>query len=164
MDFTHYTDRPVQLARDLVNFHVDERSVTEFGAFLDDYDFDHGKLGVRELSASRALAERLRSVFEAPDVETTADLLNELLGEAKIEPRLDAHGGRGPHFHYAGPDLPVITRLHAFTSMGLAVVNSVSPPARSQALWFRSDPGPGAVAGWASASPNHRLIPRYLSA
>lgn len=122
MEFTHYTDGPIQLARDLVNFHVDAHSAPEFGAFLDEYDFTHGELGARELNASRALAERLRAIFEASDVDAAADLLNELLGEAKIEPRLDTHGGRGPHFHYASPELPVITRLHAFTAMGLAMV------------------------------------------
>ena len=83
VDFTHYTDAPVQLAVDLVN----TRSVTTGADRLADLDAlraflaEHGEpggdeLGPGDLEAARALREGLRAVFEAPDTRTSAACLN----------------------------------------------------------------------------------------
>lgn len=120
MEYTHYTDKPVLLARDLVNLYESEVGATELESWLAEYGFTVDGVTEDEVEGARRLAERLHAVFAAETPAEKAELLNPLLAESKVEPRLDAHGDRGPHFHYTRPDFPLVTRLLAYTAMGLA--------------------------------------------
>ena len=130
MDFSHYSDAPVQMAVDLVNtlnavsgddtlaFPID---VTEF---ISSRDADWCKPGWEatqdDLNEVVALRSRLRSVFDAGDETIAAAMINTVLSEADAVPRLSLHGD-GPHLHFESDDDSPATWLGAVTAMGLTV-------------------------------------------
>jgi predicted RNA-binding Zn ribbon-like protein len=128
MDFSHYSDEPVQLAVDLVN-SLDPISGQEKLLIPDDIpalvgDRTSGWEGA-ELSATnkdlkeiRSLRIRLRAVFEASDETEAANILNGLLGEVGATPRISVHG-IGPHLHFEASAQSVARWLGAVTARGL---------------------------------------------
>ncbi|MFQ5555042.1 MAG: CGNR zinc finger domain-containing protein [Acidimicrobiia bacterium] len=130
MDFSHYTDEPVQLAVDLVNtreaFSDTERLNTpeDVAAFLDRHTegwFHAGwSLSEADLHEVRALRARLRSVFGAADVVEAARGLNEILTDVEATPRVSTHSEE-PHLHFEPTDASPSRWLGAVTAMGLGV-------------------------------------------
>ncbi len=131
MDFSHYTDYPVQLAMDLVNTRdpVDEsdRIADPAGlkAFLDEIaehlwhpDWDPDEQDVAEV---RALRLKLRAVFNTESDAEAGDLLNVLLAESGATPRVSVHGGN-THLHFEPEESGITPWLGAVTAMGLSVV------------------------------------------
>ncbi|MGF1617677.1 MAG: CGNR zinc finger domain-containing protein [Acidimicrobiia bacterium] len=128
MDFSHYSDEPVQLAVDLVNsLHpidkvekletpediaslVGDRTSGWEGAELAPTDTD--------LKEIRSLRKQLRAVFEAADETEAARILNGVLGEVGATPRISVHG-MGPHLHFEASGESVARWLGAVTAMGL---------------------------------------------
>ena len=74
--------------------------------------------------ALRAWARRLRTVFDAADVETAAVAVNALLADVRVEPHLSNHDGQAFHLHYAPPEADVVDRVRATTAIALAVLVS----------------------------------------
>ncbi len=131
MDFTHYTDRSVRLAVDLVNTlnpvsgRDDLADPEDLEDFLAEYDGAHEgghELAEHDLAEVRLLRERLRRIFEAPDEERAAALLNELLLQVEAVPRLSVHAGSQPHLHFEPLGAAPARWLGATTAMGLATV------------------------------------------
>jgi predicted RNA-binding Zn ribbon-like protein len=126
MNFTHYTDRPVRLAVDLVNTlrPVDGRDqlgeVAALRAFLAAHDQDEAA-GEGDLERVRELRAGLREVFAAGDAEAAAARINRLLEWAGATPRVSAHDG-DPHLHFEPGGAGLAGRLAAATAMGLAIV------------------------------------------
>ena len=131
MDFSHYTDDPVQLAIDLVNtlevVSGDDRlsDLEGLRSFLAEIDEElwhpDWELTDADLENVRNVRERLRGVFAASDDTAAASVLNELLADAKATPMVSVHGGR-PHLHFEPGDADVAAWLASVTAMGLSVV------------------------------------------
>lgn len=131
MDFSHYTDDPVQLAIDLVNTRdvvsgqdslADVGGLRSFLAGIDE-ELWHPEWELTETDVAnvRQMRERLRSVFEADDDAAAAAVLNEVLSDARATPMVSVHGGR-PHLHFEPEDADVAAWLAAVAAMGLSVV------------------------------------------
>lgn len=131
MDFAHYTDDPVGLAVDLVNTFGwtsgsdSLASVADLTRFLEDragiWQTDLPPAEPSDLDGVRALRNRLRAVFDAPDADRAAAEINSLLDENRASPSLSTHGGN-PHLHFE-PDHGTLTEwLGVVTAMGLATV------------------------------------------
>ncbi len=130
MDFSHYSDLPVQMAVDLVNtldaVSSEEKltspeHVTDFIRSRDsDWCKPGWEAGESDLHEVRALRSRLRSVFDASDEKEAADVINSMLADAVAVPRLSLHG-EGPHLHFETEDDSPAKWLGAVTAMGLTV-------------------------------------------
>jgi predicted RNA-binding Zn ribbon-like protein len=129
MNFSHYTDRPAQLAVDLVNsdeMNDDQISnLAELEAFLDEYQDLRPRADLSpepaDLTALHALRDRLREVFESPDETTAMDRLNQILSENEAIPRLSMHDGH-PHLHFEPIGSSLSSWVAAITAVGLAGV------------------------------------------
>jgi predicted RNA-binding Zn ribbon-like protein len=130
MDFSHYSDRPVQMAVDLVNtlnaVSGEEKltSPEDVTDFIRSRDGDWCKPGWKaagsDLHEVRALRSRLRKVFDATDEKEAADVINSVLSDAAAVPRLSLHGD-GPHLHFETEEDSPARWLGAVTAMGLTV-------------------------------------------
>lgn len=131
MDFSHYSDVPVEIAVRLVNT-LDVRTGTD--ALQDPQDVaDFIARELREwghspteptpshLRRARELRSRLRSVWDAPDAEGAAAVLNDILEQVEARPRVSIHGERGPHLHFEPERGDPIADLGAVTAVGLSV-------------------------------------------
>jgi predicted RNA-binding Zn ribbon-like protein len=130
MDFSHYSDVPVQVAVDLVNtldaVNGEEQlnSPTDVTDFIRSRDIDWCEPGWEaahsDLDNVIALRSQLRMVFDAQDEPEAADIINAVLSEADAVPRLSLHG-EGPHLHFESDDDSPARWLGAVTAMGLTV-------------------------------------------
>ncbi|WP_329002552.1 CGNR zinc finger domain-containing protein [Kribbella sp. NBC_00709] len=115
-------DRLIRLAVDLVNTRTRDPEKLTSPAAVRAFLLEHGEsepieLGEDDLTAVRAVRERLRPVFhgaEGPRV------LNELLAEYAVRPYLSDHDGSPWHLHVAEPDASWAEWLAATTALGLA--------------------------------------------
>jgi predicted RNA-binding Zn ribbon-like protein len=129
MDFSHYTNDPVDLAVALMNTRqAGSDTIADLDqliAFLDGYR--HLWEGVArkpkpsELRAIHRLRESLRQVIESPDEAVASERLNEILTEHDAQPRVSVHNGAA-HFHFEPMDSTMTAWLGATTAMGLASV------------------------------------------
>ncbi len=71
-------------------------------------------------AALRTWARELRPFFEAATLEAAVDLINDLLAEVPMHPRLADHDEHGLHVHYAPPAADLAHRFHATTLMNLS--------------------------------------------
>lgn len=130
MDFSHYSDEPVQMAVDLVNtldaMTGEEKltSAEDVIEFIRSHDGDWckpvGKPAEIDLHRVRALRSRLRGIFDAADEKEAADMINVVLSDAVAVPRLSLHG-EGPHLHFETEEDSPAKWLGAVTAMGLTV-------------------------------------------
>ncbi len=129
MDFSHYTDEPVDLSVALMNTARTSSdslsSLASLREFLEGYR--HMWEGVArqpkssELECIRTLRTALREVIESPDEATASQRLNLILSEHDAQPRLSVHNGEA-HFHFEPIDSDMCSWLGATTAMGLASV------------------------------------------
>lgn len=132
MDFSHYTDEPVELAVALVN--TDQRpagkedeltSLDALARFLKPYaHLWRGEVrepDVGDLARIHVLRERLRAVFCAADEAEAADILNKILSDSVATPRVSVHHG-APHLHFEPLGTTLSQWLAVVTGMGLATV------------------------------------------
>jgi len=130
MDFSHYSNRPVQMAVDLVNTldvvsgEEKLRKPADVAGFIGAHDGDWCAPGwkpqERDLHETRALRSRLRQVFEAGNEADAADVLNDLLSDVNAVPRVSVHGP-GPHLHFESEGGSPSRYLGAITAMALSV-------------------------------------------
>lgn len=126
VDFDRYANTAGELAADMVNLLVvgdeaDGADEDDMRALLADYDLD---LDVHDgtLAQHVDLARLLRGVFVAPGLDQAIAVLNGLLEDTPMAPRISTHGDRGPHLHVEPRDASTLQRLRANTLMGLAAV------------------------------------------
>lgn len=79
-----------------------------------------GTLSPRDLGQVRLVREAFHRVFTAPDQATATRLLNALLSETRITPRLAEHDGHPLHMHYFAPDAQLSEHLAADCGVALA--------------------------------------------
>jgi predicted RNA-binding Zn ribbon-like protein len=132
MDFSNYTDAPVGLAVALANT-LDPITGEDLLADLDglraflaevpkEWREQWVDLNERDLTAVRRLRDGIRRVFETDDVEQAVAELNRELTSSGAVPRVSAHTGIDPHFHFESTRRGVGRWLGAITAMGLATV------------------------------------------
>lgn len=126
MNFTHYTDAPVQLAIDLVNtVHpvtgIDELTdLAALRAFLRAHELDTRPVA-SDLDALRQVRADLRAVFAAADSDAASERLNQVLELAGATPRVTTHSGQA-HLHFQPTGAGLVDRIAITAGMGLAVV------------------------------------------
>jgi predicted RNA-binding Zn ribbon-like protein len=132
VDFSHYSDSPVQIAVDLVNTRnpvtnedrlAAENDVTHFLDTHGEGDWPRPGWSATEtdLHEVRALRARLREVFKAADAEAAARIINGILSDVGAVPRVSVHAGAAPHLHFEPQDGAPARWLGAITAMGLSV-------------------------------------------
>ncbi|MER7499709.1 CGNR zinc finger domain-containing protein [Nonomuraea pusilla] len=74
----------------------------------------------RDLVQVRRVREAFHRVFTAPDLPTAVRILNGLLAETRITPRLTEHDGHPLHVHYFAADASPAEHLAADCGVALA--------------------------------------------
>ena len=129
MDFSHYTDEPVDLAVALINTsQISKDRIADLGqlkSFLEEYrDLWDGvakPVTSADLKKIHQLRDSLRSVIDCADDVSAARRVNEILNEHGAKPRVSVHNGAA-HFHFEPLDSSMSSWLGATTAMGLASV------------------------------------------
>ncbi|WP_432880436.1 CGNR zinc finger domain-containing protein [Kribbella sp. CA-245084] len=114
-------DRLIRLAVDLVNTRTREPEQLTSPAALRAFLLEHGEsdpieLTDEDLTAVRAVRERVRPVFHGDG----AEVINGLLADYAVRPYLSDHDGSPWHLHVAEPDASWAEWLAATTALGLA--------------------------------------------
>jgi predicted RNA-binding Zn ribbon-like protein len=132
VDFSHYSDDPVELAVNLVDsyerFAREEHLNTpdDLAAFLEDntvgWERPDWTLTESDLQEARALRSRLHEVFTAGDENEAANRLNAILADVAAAPRISTHDHSGPHLHFEPDGAKPSRWLGAIAAMGLSVV------------------------------------------
>ena len=129
MYFNHYTNRPVELAVNLVNSEQPDSDGLSDLATLEELVGPYEDLwtGVAEpakaseLVSIRELRASLRYVLEAGGEEAAAAKLNTILSDYGAVPRLSLHSGE-PHLHFEPLHSTMTSWLGTVTAMGPAAV------------------------------------------
>ena len=130
--FGHDIEHALACVVDLVNSGPDG-TTEEFLNDLDDLrsfverheESEVGALTRTDLLAVRELRRRVRPVFAATSDAEAADLVNALVGESPVTPRLTNHDGYAWHMHYFAPGASLAEHLAVDGGMALAYVISV---------------------------------------
>ncbi len=131
MDFSHYSDKPIEMAVELINtldVASNEDKLTEAAdvtTFISHHDEGWCTPGwtaeESDLHEVRALRSRLRAVVTAADAATAAENLNSVLADVGAVPRVSVHGTTPPHLHFEPETDSPARWLGAVAAMGLAV-------------------------------------------
>jgi predicted RNA-binding Zn ribbon-like protein len=127
VDFTHYNDKSVSVAVDLINTLGSTSGKEYLGTpellrdFLRAHEI-HAPESITEedVAAVHAVRARLREVFEAR-IEDSARILNGLLDETGASPEMTNHDGHW-HMHFVPTDSSIANRVSSCAAMGLATV------------------------------------------
>lgn len=139
MTFTHDVEHALAVVVDLVNTDPATGGqellphLTALAAFVKENDISSvGRLTRSDLDAVRVLRLQLREVFLTADAEQAAKLLNAMLGEFTVRPRLTNHDGYDWHIHYFAPHAALAEHLAVDGSMALAYVVTAGEHERLQ--------------------------------
>jgi predicted RNA-binding Zn ribbon-like protein len=127
--FSHDTEHSLACAVDLVNsapLGSNAEGLPDLTA-LRDFVVRHdvsevGRLAASDLYAVQQLREAIRPVFSAPDEATAAAVVNTLVSQAGVTPRLTDHDGYDWHIHYFTPGASLADHLAIDCGMALAHV------------------------------------------
>jgi predicted RNA-binding Zn ribbon-like protein len=124
--FTHDTEVALQAAAELVNTghgDVDELATpAQLRAFVEQWGWTGRVVGDEaELAAVRAMRPRLERLWRA-DKDTTVELVNELLQEAKALPQLVKHDRWDYHLHATPSDAELAMRMAVEAAMAVVDV------------------------------------------
>lgn len=129
MGFSHDVEHSLFLAVDLVNTDPGIAGVdllpdlTTLGSFVRTHRVsDVGVLGEGDLASVHALRVRFRELFLASSTEHAAKLVNQLLKDAHLCPRLTDHDGYDWHIHYFAPGSKVADHLLIDGGMAMSFV------------------------------------------
>lgn len=122
MDFAHDTQEALVGAAALVNTRRDEAdqltSLAELDAFLAVIPYTGTRRRDQtELRQVRAMRERLREVWDAPDRDAAAEVVNGLLRDVNARPYLTRHEDWDWHIHATEPSDPLADRIGAEAAM-----------------------------------------------
>ncbi|MGA9747188.1 MAG: CGNR zinc finger domain-containing protein [Nocardioides sp.] len=131
MLFSHDTEHSLACAVDLVNSAPGENAeeeLTDLGAlrdFVGRHDVSEvGRLTGTDLQAVRDLRSTIRQVFTGADDTIAASVVNDLVSQAGVVPRLTDHDGYEWHIHYFTPGASLADHLAIDCGMALAQVVS----------------------------------------
>jgi predicted RNA-binding Zn ribbon-like protein len=127
--FSHDTEHSLACAVDLVNSAprgANDEGLPDLNAlreFVVRHDVSEvGRLSAADLLAVQDLREAIRPVFSAPDDRTAAAVVNTLVSQAGVTPRLTDHDGYDWHIHYFTPGASLAEHLAIDCGMALAHV------------------------------------------
>ncbi|SDF98682.1 MULTISPECIES: CGNR zinc finger domain-containing protein [Pseudonocardia] len=129
MDFIGYRSDALGAAVALVNTVTaakagDVPAPDQLRQVLVEHGYLAGRAPASAEPALRGWAGRLRTVFDAEDLDTAAAAVNALLSDVEIGPHLTRHDGQGWHLHYSPPDAAVLDRVRSTTAFALAMLVS----------------------------------------
>lgn len=114
----------VTLVNTMPRLHPEDdlETVAELNAFFEQWGYTGRHDRTKdELDEVRALRPRLRELLLAPR-DTAAELVNEMLAEAKAVPQLVRHAPYDWHIHAAPADAPLAVRITVETAMAMVDV------------------------------------------
>jgi predicted RNA-binding Zn ribbon-like protein len=127
--FSHDTEHSLACAVDLVNsapLGSNEEGLRDLAAlreFVVRHDVSEvGRLSAADLETVQQLRETIRAVFSTPDEATAAAVVNTLVSQAGVTPRLTDHDGYDWHIHYFTPGASLADHLAIDCGMALAHV------------------------------------------
>ncbi len=129
MPFSHDTEHSLACVVDLLNSAPTEGTVETLsdldalGDFVARHEISEvSRLTVRDLREVQELREQIRPVFGcASDAEACA-VVNGLISQAAVTPRMTNHDGYSWHVHYSAPDASLADHLAVDCGMALAQV------------------------------------------
>jgi len=132
MLFSHDNEDSLACAVDLVNSGPSDGSdevLSDLDA-LSDFVTRHQvsevtKLAQADLHAVHQLRDQIRPVFEPCDDGTAARIVNVLISQAPVTPRLTDHDGYAWHMHYVSPGAALADHLAVDCGMALGQVIAV---------------------------------------
>jgi predicted RNA-binding Zn ribbon-like protein len=121
----HDTEAALVAAVELVNSGEDPETLLTIDQ-VDAWYARHGYTGRRdrtdaELADLRAVRPVLRELLMA-DRDTAAEMVNQMLADARAVPRLVRHDDIDWHIHAVSPDEPLVRRVLVETAMAMADV------------------------------------------
>lgn len=129
MGFSHDVEHSLFLTVDLVNTDPAVAgaellpNLSALGSFVRTHRVsDVGVLDDSDLASVHALRPRFRELFLASTTEHKAELVNSLLKDAHLCPRLTNHDGYDWHIHYFAPGSKVADHLLIDGGMALSFV------------------------------------------
>lgn len=127
--FGHDTERSLQTIVDLVNTdpaYDDEEGLPDVEAlktFVAEHRISHGEpLSEGDVVAVRGVRRGFGEFFGVTDAVTAATLVNGLLSQATVRPRLTNHDDYGWHLHYFAPGASLVEHLAVDGGMAVAQV------------------------------------------
>ena len=137
MLFSHDTEHSLACAVDLVNSAPSgsyDEGLPDLAAlhdFVRRHDVSEvGRLAQSDLAAVHRLRDSVRDVFTAPDDSAAAVIINKLVSQAGVTPRLTDHDGYDWHVHYFTPGASLADHLALDCGMALAQVVSAGESER----------------------------------
>lgn len=132
MLFSHDIEHSLACVVDLVNTGPTRTGEEQLGDLDDLRSFverhqvsEVGALTRTDLVAVQGLRHRIRHVFGAQSDAQAAEMLNALVSEAPVTPRLTNHDGYAWHMHYFAPGATLAEHLAVDGGMALAHIVSV---------------------------------------
>lgn len=129
MLFSHDTEHSLACVVDLANSApsaTTSESLPDLDAlreFVDAHDVSEvGRLTEADLDAVHRLRADIRRLFDSPDDHSAAELVNSLVSQAGVTPRLTDHDGYDWHIHYFTPGASLAEHLAIDCGMALAQV------------------------------------------
>jgi len=130
--FSHDIEHSLACVVDLVNTGLEDAGEEELGdlddlqSFVERHEVSEvGALTRTDLAAVQRLRQRIRPVFAAPSDADAAEMVNALVAESPVTPRLTDHDGYAWHMHYFAPGASLAEHLAVDCGMALAHVISV---------------------------------------
>jgi predicted RNA-binding Zn ribbon-like protein len=127
--FSHDTEHSLACAVDLVNTAPSPGNdellpdLAALAEFVERHEVSEvTRLTPADLDGVHQLRERIRPVFESPDDATAAAVVNGLICDAPMTPRLTNHDGYSWHVHYFSPGASLPDHLAVDCGMALAQV------------------------------------------
>ena len=129
MLFSHDTEHSLACVVDLANSAPSATTaeclpdLDSLAAFVDEHDVSEvGQLTRGDLDAVHRLRDDIRQIFDSPDDKSAAELVNALVSQAGVTPRLTDHDGYDWHIHYFTPGASLAEHLAIDCGMALAQV------------------------------------------
>jgi hypothetical protein len=119
VQFNHYGVIAARYAAALANA---EATAGGYQAVVDEFVRPVEPVEPRDVPAIAAWADRLRAVFQEPDLDRRVSMVNALLAAGVSSLFVSRHDGLAPHLHYVKVDADLLSRMRARTAAGLAGV------------------------------------------
>ncbi len=127
--FGHDTEQSLQTIVDLVNTdpeYDDAEGLPDVDAlhtFVAGHRISHSEgLDLADLAAVRSVRRGFGAFFGVAEPERGANMVNDLLSQARVRPRLTNHDGHDWHMHYFAPGASLAEHLTVDGGMALAHV------------------------------------------
>ncbi len=132
MLFSHDIEHSLACVVDLVNTGATGAGEEQLGDLADLRSFverhevsEVGALTRTDLTAVQGLRQRIRPVFATTSDAQAAEMVNALVADSPVTPRLTDHDGYAWHMHYFAPGASLAEHLAVDCGMALAHVISV---------------------------------------